>query len=193
MVDKIGFGFEKSSLSEKQIQEHLKLYNGYVSKIEEIRQSLEKADKNKANASFSEFRELKIEEGFSQNGVKLHELYFENIAENGKKTEQGREIKRIIESDFGSIDNWKLDLTACGLSSRGWVLLVYDYKDKKLHHYVSDVHNQGGIWETRALIVLDMYEHAFFIDFATDKKAYIEWFLNNIDWGVIENRTKDII
>lgn len=175
---------KKAGLSDKQIAEHVKLYEGYVKKIEEIRKKLEEADLE-GNATYSRIRELKLEEGFCINAIKLHEMYFENIG-NGKSNE----AMSMVKEDFGSFDYWKKEFTACALSARGWVILAYDWRDDKLHTYIADMHNQGGIWDCVPVLVLDMYEHAYFIDYGTDKKAYVEWFLNNINWKIVGDRTE---
>lgn len=175
--------FSNIGLSERQAGEHFKLYEGYCKKIEEIRK---KIIQEEGNSTYSEIRELKIEEGFALNAVKLHELYFENL---GKGNPSGKFLE-IIEKDFGTLENWKKELVSCGLSARGWVVLAYDNKDSKLHNYICDMHNQGGIWDSIPILVLDMYEHAYFIDYGTDKKSYISWFLDNIKWDVIEKRAK---
>ena len=171
---------ELKGISEKQLKEHHDvLYAGYVKKINEIREKLKTADRAGANATYSDIRALKLEEGFALNGVILHEAYFDSLGGDGKP--KGA-ILDLIKEDFGSYDAWKNDLIACGISARGWVVLAYDWNDGKLHNYVCDIHNQGGIWGCSMLIVLDVYEHAYFIDYATGRKAYIEAFLNNLDF-----------
>ncbi len=175
--------FDLKILSERQIAEHIKLYEGYCKKIDEIRKKIDDSEKE-GNATYSEIRELKLEEGFCINAIKLHELYFENTG-NEKIT---HEILQMIEEDFESFEAWKKEFLSLGLSARGWVILAYDWKDDKLHNYLADMHNQGGIWDTIPLLVLDMYEHSYFIDFGTDKKKYIEIFLENINWKIVGDR-----
>lgn len=166
--------FEKPEwLSEKQFSEHIKLYEGYAKKLSDIKQKLENAEKEGANASYSEYRELKIEEGFCVNAIILHEAYF-GVIQN--KISQA--LNKKIMQDFGSIENFANELKASALSARGWVVLAET--DKGLEIFISDMHNQGGIWNAKLLLVLDMYEHAYFIDFATDKKGYVEKFMGNI-------------
>lgn len=176
---------ELPGLSERQLSEHHDvLYVGYVKKINEIRENLKIVNLESANQTYSQIRELKIEEGFALDGIKLHELYFENLGGDGNPTEK---ITEVLNSDFGSFDKWKEELIACGMSARGWVVLSLD-EDRKLHHYICDAHNQGGIWNAKPILVLDTYEHAYFIDYGTNRKAYIEAFINNINWKVVENR-----
>lgn len=173
-------------LSEKQLKEHHDvLYAGYVKKVGEIEEKLQSADLSAANATYSEFGELKREETFALNGVKLHEGYFANMAAGGSKPSE--RLLHMIERDFGSCEKWEKEFRATGMSARGWVVLGYDFDEKCLRNVLCDTHNQGGIWNMAALLVMDMYEHAYFIDFATGRKAYIDAFFHNIDWQAVES------
>lgn len=173
-------------ISQKTLEEHYKLYNGYVNKTNEIWEKLKIADRSNANASYSEYRELKLEETYCLDGVKLHELYFENLGSNGGYPDGL--IASMITLDFGSFDNWKEDFIACGISSRGWTLLCFDPIDLKLHNYLQDLHNHGVVSRAVPLLVLDTYEHAYFIDYGTDKKSYINAFMDNIKWSEVNRR-----
>ncbi|HEY4687205.1 MAG TPA: Fe-Mn family superoxide dismutase [Candidatus Subteraquimicrobiales bacterium] len=175
-------------LSEKQLKEHHDvLYAGYVKKINEIEEKLKTADKSEANATYSLIRELKHEQTFAANGVKLHEGYFENLGGDG---EPYGDILDMINDDFGSFNNWKNDLIAAGIAARGWVVLAYDLDDDRLYNISCDLHNQGGVWNSIALVILDVYEHAYFLDYATGRKSYIEVFLKNIDWEYVNSQVK---
>lgn len=184
------FDLKDIGLNERQVSEHLKLYEGYCKKIDEIRKKIIDAEKE-GNSTFSEIRELKLEEGFCINAIKLHELFFENIHKlnQGSATPISNEVVKMIEEDFGSYEYWRKEFFACAMSARGWVVLAYDWKDNKLHNYIMDMHNQGMIADIVPLLVLDMYEHAYFIDFGTNKKDYIELFLAHINWNIVEERT----
>lgn len=189
----LNYIFLADFLSERQLSEHHDvLYAGYVNKLNEIEEKLPGADKGKANATFSDFRALKKEEVFAQNGILLHELYFENIApkNNGEDEEANLSIRQAIEKDFGSFSVWQEDFLACGMSSRGWVILGFNPADGQLHNYIADVHDVGGVWNAKPLLVLDVYEHAYFIDYGTKKKDYINAFIKNINWDIVEKRFK---
>ncbi len=181
--------FEKlEGISEKAVSiHHDKLYEGYVKKWQEIQERLLAADKSLANATFSELRELKLEETFAANGILLHEAYFDVLGGDGKP--EG-EMMRAIEKDFGSFESWLGEFKALGLCARGWVVLAYDFNDGKLHNYLADWHSQGGIWGTAPLLVLDVYEHAYFIDYGSDRKACIEAFWKNFNWAAAEELYK---
>jgi Fe-Mn family superoxide dismutase len=166
-------------LSLKMLRNHFKLYEGYVKKTNEIRSKLAAADKSEANPSFSLFGELKRQETFTINGVKLHEVYFGHLGGNG---EAKGELVTMIEKEFGSLDAWKEDMIATGIAARGWAILAFDYKDNRLHNYGSDAHNVGAVWAAMPLIVLDVYEHAYFIDYGVNRKDYINSFFKNLNW-----------
>lgn len=173
-------------LSEKQLKEHHDvLYAGYVKKLNEIREKLKAADRSLANATYSEYGEMKREETFALNGIKLHEDYFDNMTPGGR--ELSGEVLKWIGEDFGSYEKWAEDFKALGLAGRGWAILAMDLDDGKLYNYLCDSHNHGGVWNATALLIMDVYEHAYFIDFATGRKAYIEAFFQNIDWGFVNH------
>lgn len=173
-------------ISEKQLKEHHDvLYVGYVKKWNEIQEKLAQVDRSLANATYSDYGEMKREETFALNGIKLHEGYFDNMAQGG--AEPLGIIKEWIERDFGSYEKWMEDFKALGVSARGWAILAFDLDDGKLYNYLCDSHNQGGVWNSVGLLIMDVYEHAYFLDFATARKAYIEVFFKNIDWGFVNS------
>lgn len=183
---KLPFDKELEGISEKTTSiHHDKLYQGYVKKWGEIQEKLTATDKSAANATYSELRELKLEETFAANGVLLHEAYFDALGGDGH---QAGEIAETIKKDFGSFETWQEEFKALGMCARGWVVLAYDFNDGKLHNYLADLHNQGGIWGTAPLLVLDVYEHAYFIDYGSDRKTYIEDFFKNLNWAKISER-----
>ncbi len=177
-------------LTEKQLAEHHDvLYVGYVKKTDEIREKLKTVDLTKANGTHSDLRELKLEEGFAVNGVRLHEGYFAALGGNGGKPEGN--LLKMIEKDFGSYETWEAEFKALGLCARGWVVLAFDWQDKKLHNYICDMHNHGGMWDCSAVLILDVYEHAYFLDYGTKRKDYIETFFKNLDWKNSEQRVNN--
>ncbi|MEK7636093.1 MAG: superoxide dismutase [Patescibacteria group bacterium] len=172
-------------LSEKQLSEHHDvLYVGYVKKWNEIQEKLKTVDRALANGTYSEFGELKREETFAMNGIKLHEGYFDNMipATQQEIPAPSGKVKELVERDFGSYEKWEEDFKALGVAARGWVILAYDLDEKRLCNYLCDSHNQGGVWNSVALLIMDVYEHAYFLDYATARKAYIEAFFKNINW-----------
>lgn len=173
-------------LSERQLAEHYKLYVGYVNKTNEIRGKLPRSDRAAANATYSEYRELKLEETYSLNGIKLHELYFGNLGGRGGPPDG--EIGYFLDRDFGSWRSWSEDFHALGLAARGWGILALDLDEERLRNFLLDAHNLGGIQRTVPLLVLDVYEHAYFIDYGTNRAGYLNTFFRNIDWAEVNRR-----
>lgn len=179
---------ELVGLSAKQLSEHHdKLYTGYVNKYNEIGEKLAGVDLAAANQTYSDLRELNVEKGFALNGVKLHEAYFDGM-KDGAVAEPGGTIAELITRDFGDVNKWREEFAALGMAARGWVVLAYDLDRKQLENYVCDAHNQGGVWNTVALVILDVYEHAYFLDYATARKDYIAKYMALIDWDEINAR-----
>jgi superoxide dismutase, Fe-Mn family len=173
----------------KQLEEHYKLYTGYINKLNEIwNMPVDAKSYGEGNPTYSNMRSLKLGETYALDGVKLHELYFQ-IMTAGYKAPQG-EIANLIIRDFKSLENFYDYLKKVGTSVRGWAVLVIDPIDNKLHIIGSDAHDTGAVWCSYPLLVLDVYEHAYFLDFGTDRKKYIDVFLNNINWGEVNTRLK---
>lgn len=168
----------------KMLQEHFKLYEGYVKKLNEIQEKITAADKSEANASYSFIGELKRQETFSVNGMKLHELYFGHLGGDGVPS---GELQKMLEEDFGSLDVWKEDMIATGIAARGWAITCFDFKDNRIHNYGSDAHNIGAVWGAVPLIALDVYEHAYFMDYGVARKDYINSFFKNLNFNFASN------
>jgi superoxide dismutase, Fe-Mn family len=174
-------------LSKKQIEEHEELYQGYVNKRNEITEQLEAADRSKANnVTFSPFRGLKLSETFAMNGDILHRLYFQNMGSSGKTI--GPKTKELLIKNFGSVEEFKNDLFATAKSARGWAITAFTPDDGRVHNFLLDTHNQMVPALMIPLLVLDVYEHAYMIDFGIKRVPYLDVFWENIDWDVIEHR-----
>lgn len=175
-------------MSLRSIQEHFKLYQGYVKKTNEIQGKLVAADKTETNGVYSFYGELRRQETFAVNGMKLHEVYFPGLggdssASSGRGGVPSGALTTMIERDFGSVAAWQEEMVATGMSSRGWAILAFDFKDNRLHVYGSDAQNVGAVWSAIPLIALDVYEHAYFMDHGANRKAYIEAFFETLDWA----------
>jgi Fe-Mn family superoxide dismutase len=123
-------------------------------------------------------------------GVILHELYFQLLG--GTKTQPGEKTAGIFDKQYGGYEYWREDFLASGLSARGWVVFLYDQRTRLYRNIVMDFHDQGYISGGYPLIVMDMYEHAYFIDYATDKTSYINGFIDAIRWDVVEKSAEAI-
>lgn len=165
---------------------HGKLYKGYVDKSNEIKEKLGlivKSDKAEGNQVYSELRALKNGESFANNGVYLHENYFSILGGDG--VPKGEVAERLAQR-YGSFDGFKTYFSACGMAARGWAILAWDLYEKELRIFTADSQNHGGIWGAIPIIAMDVYEHAYFIDVGSDRKAYIDTFFNNLNWDKIE-------
>ena len=154
-------------ISRESVEAHFKLYEGYVNKRNEILGKLASVDLGAANQVYSELRALKIELSFAIGGIKNHEIYFEHLGGNGGAPDGL--IGRLIERDFGSIEEWARDLKASGMAGRGWAWTAYDWDEGRLFNYVGDTQSTFPIWNATPLVALDVYEHAYFLDFQTDR------------------------
>jgi len=180
---------ELAGISKKQIEQHHDvLYRGYVNKLNEIESKLPADLPAEANATYSLIRELKREEVFATQAIRLHEGYFQNLGGDGAPKGV---ILDLIKEDLGSYEKWEEEFRALGIAARGWVVLAFDWADKKLRNYLSDIHSDG-VWSASPLLILDVYEHAYFIDYGTGRKAYIEAFMKNVNWDVVNQRVKDL-
>jgi Fe-Mn family superoxide dismutase len=130
-------------------------------------------------------RGLKVELSFALGGIKNHEIYFAHLG--GPGGDPDGLIGGLIARDFGSAEEWRADLKATGMAGRGWAWTAYDWDEGKLFNYVGDAQNTYPIWNATPLVALDVYEHAYFIDFQTDRASYIDVFFANLDWGVVND------
>jgi Fe-Mn family superoxide dismutase len=175
-------------ITDKTHEEHLKLYTGYVNKTNAIFEELAKmgtpdpANPAQANQIYSTIRALKIDLTFALGGLKNHEMYFNVLGGDGKVSGK---IEELIKRDFGSFDNFKKDLKATGISARGWVWLGLDHTTGCLFNYIGDAQNTYPVWGVTPLLALDVYEHAYYADFYTNRGGYIDEFLSFVDWNAV--------
>jgi Fe-Mn family superoxide dismutase len=177
--------YELEGISREAVEAHYKLYEGYVGKRNEILGKLAEVDLSAGNQVYSEIRALKVELTFAIGGVKNHEIYFEHLG--GEGGDPGGPIGDLIERDFGSVTDWRADLKATGMGGRGWAWTAYDWDEGRLFNYIGDAQNTYPIWNATALIALDVYEHAYFLDYRTDRASYIDVFFDNLDWGTVND------
>ena len=175
--------YELDGISRQTIEAHYKLYQGYVAKRNEILGRLAGVDLAAANQTYSELRELKVELTFAIGGIKNHELYFEHLG--GVGGEPKGAFGELVTRDFGSVDAWRADLKATGIAGRGWAWTAYDWDEGRLFNYIGDAQNTFPVWNATPLVALDVYEHAYFLDFQTDRASYIDAFFTNLDWDVV--------
>lgn len=177
-------------MSESQLDQHYVLYTRYVDAINKVSIEMNNDDLyENCNSNYSDVRNNQIALTFNLDSVKLHELYFENMT--GLNNQLHGEIEMVINQCFGSYENFVDKFKCIGLAMRGWVVLCYDHFTNDYYIYGQDSHNTEISMNTYPIIVMDVYEHAYMIDFGIDKAAYIDSFLRNLDFNVINNRFKN--
>ena len=178
-------------LSQKTNNAHQELLNGYVETANNISAKLDSVDKTSANANDSAFRSLKCEETYNVNSAFLHAYYFENIADPTSKITMDSLVYMRLTRDFGTFDNWQEDFVATALSSRnGWAITVYNCFLDRFMNVVVDLHSLNVPINCYPVIVLDMWEHAYYRDYLNEKKKYVYAMMKELNWEVIEARVK---
>lgn len=169
------------------LKNHLVLYQGYVTNTNKILETLEIMLKEDKTYTF-EFAELKRRLGWEFNGMRLHEYYFENLGGNGQFNKNQQVVKKIIES-FGSYERWEKDFKSIGvMRGIGWVVLYQDILSKKLINFWINEHDVSHPVGCNPILVMDVFEHAFMIDYGLKRVDYIEAFFKNINWNIVEMR-----
>ena len=191
-INAMPFTYKTGVLSQKQFDDHIKLYHGYVDKTNEITHKLANdAQRDTANATASHYRGWKLSETYAIDGVILHELYFQNLG--AETASPGPKTLALMERFFGGYENWKEDFIACCKAARGWSILAYEQRTKTCRNILLDSHNDGQVATAFPIIVMDMYEHAYFLDYGTDKAAYINRFIAHIAWDTVEKRANAVV
>ncbi len=172
-----------SGISRASVEAHYRLYQGYVAKRNEILGKLAEVDLDKANQVYSDARALKVDLTFAIGGIKNHELYFAHLGGEGGDPDGA--FRLLVDRDFGSVAAWRGDLRATAIAARGWAWTAYDWDERRLFNYIGDAQNTFPVWNATPLVALDVYEHAYFLDFGTDRAGYIDAFFDNLDWNVV--------
>ena len=172
---------ELEGISRTSVIAHHTLYQGYVAKRNEILARL--AGLGRANDP--ELRALKVELSYAVGAIKNHEVYFEHLG--GEGGEPTGAIGDLITRDFGSVEAWRADLQATALAGRGWAWTAYDWEEGRLFNSLGDAENASPSWNATPLVALDVHEHAYFLDFQTDRAAYVDAFFDNLDWAVVND------
>lgn len=173
-------------LSSSQIEQHLKLYKGYVGKSNELFAKLKEADLSNPNGTYSPLRELLVEQSFAVNGMIYHEYYFGNLGGTGG--DPTGDVKAALDERFGSTGKFMDFLKASGKCMRGWVVVGYNTRGGHIDTFGLDMHNMWSPQNLVPLLVLDVYEHAYMIDYGIDRAKYLDAFAKNLDWQVVAKR-----
>lgn len=189
LPDKV-YNTEHVGISRKTHDEHLKLWQGYANKTNEIRKALAELDTDpaKANQIYSQVRALKVNYAFAYGGYINHDVYFHSIGGSGGPATG--DVATLINETYGSFEKWAADFKATGIGGRGWAFLAYDHTEQRVWNYIGDGQDTFPAWNQTLLLAMDVYEHAYYLDFQTARAKYIDAFLQVIDWDAVNARLK---
>lgn len=175
-------------ISKETHDAHLGLWQGYAKKTNEIRTLLSEmeVDPGQANQVYSDMRSLKVNYAFAYGGYINHKVYFNTLGGNGGPATG--DVATLINDAYGSFEKWLADWKATGMAGRGWAYLGYDHEEERVHTYVGDSQDTFPTWNHTLLLAMDVYEHAYFLDFKAARMKYIEAYVECIDWDAVNAR-----
>ena len=180
LIGMAGFG-------ETLLKNHFTLYQGYVTNTNKLLDTLDALVKE-GKAATPEFAEMKRRLGWEFNGMRLHELYFENLGGTTPLDAGGKLAGKMAES-FGSAETWEKDFRATGaMRGIGWVGLYQDPGNGRLINFWINEHDVAHPSGCTPLLIMDVFEHAFMLDYGLKRADYIEAFFGNLDWKAVEAR-----
>ncbi|HUP19234.1 MAG TPA: superoxide dismutase [Gemmatimonadota bacterium] len=167
----------------RQVNEwhHDSHYAGYVRGRNAVEKRLEEM---REKGDFTDVRGLKQNESHNASGQILHEIYWSILGGSGE-TDPELAVHQKIEEDFGSFEAWLAEFKAVAVAARGWAITCFDPSDGRLHVYLADGHDGGAVWGAQPLIPLDVWEHAYYYDHGPNRAAYVDAFLENLNWKAV--------
>jgi Fe-Mn family superoxide dismutase len=178
---------ELKGISKKNIEEHIKLYEGYVKNANLIREHIAELSKEGDKYAY-EIAELQRRFAFEFDGMRNHEIYFAQFDGASTVINPTEKLYMAIEKDFGSFDAFMSRMKTLAMTRGvGWAMLYYDKEtDSLLTQWVEEQH-LGHLVGLSPILAIDMWEHAYVYDYPTsEKKKYIEAFFENLNWTVVE-------
>lgn len=173
--------------SDDLLKMHFKLYEGYVKNANDLMSKLQTL----SGSNTYEYGALKRRFGWEFDGMRLHELYFDNLGGNAS-VDPKSSLYLALASQFGSFEKWKKDFIATGtMRGIGWALLYLDPEADRLMNVWINEHDTGHLATGQPLLIMDVFEHAYMPQYGLDKAKYIDAFFNNIDWDIVTKRYVD--
>lgn len=174
--------------SDQLLKNHFTLYQGYVANTNKVLESLKNLEGEEKTGT-PEYTELKRRFGWEFNGMRLHEYYFGNMKKGGTELSKDSELLKKIMDDFGSYSSWMKDFKATGaMRGIGWAVLYSDVLHRRLFNVWINEHDVGHLTGGTPLLVLDVFEHAYTLDYGLKKADYIEAFMAAVDWEEVTER-----
>jgi len=182
-----------NGISDRTLEMHFKLYEGYVKETNRLEADIDEIlrDGQVDQDEMPAYSELKRRLGFEYNGMVLHEYYFENLTRaGGKNPRRDAAFRNAVEQSFGSYELWKTDFAGIGkMRGVGWAICYQNPATGRLSNHWITLHEVGNVAGFRPVLVMDVWEHAFLLDYApAERPRYIEAFFSNVDWEAIEAR-----
>jgi superoxide dismutase, Fe-Mn family len=175
-------------LSSQLLNNHFTLYNGYVANTNKLLDSLKQLGIAGKSAT-PEYAEMNRRLGWEWNGMRLHEYYFENLGGSRHTIDQNSTLFKQIEKDFARFENWeKCFRAAAAMRGIGWVVTYYDKSAGSLFNVWINEHDTGHFAGCVPILVMDVFEHAYMLDYSIKRADYIEAFFKIIDWETAEKR-----
>ena len=183
------FNVRTDFLSPGNVQNHIELYEGYVENFNKTSMQLDSVDRSSVNSNNSPYRAYKIDETYNMNGAYLHELYFANIGDAQSRITMDSLSYMRLNRDFGSFDDWQRDFIACGMASRcGWVVTYLNMYTQSYMNCAIDLHSEHVPAGMYPVIVMDVWQHAYYRDYLKDVNSYMSAMMKQLRWPVIEKR-----
>lgn len=176
--------------SDQLLKNHFTLYQGYVKNVNTLVQERE-ALLREGKAGTPSYAELTRRFGWEFNGMRLHELYFGNMSKAGSALAPDSALMQKLLGAYDAYDQWEKDFKAVGaMRGIGWTILYYDPAGRQVFNVWVNEHDVGHLAGCQPLLVLDVFEHAYTLDYGIKRADYIEAFFKAVDWGVVETRFK---
>ena len=176
------------AVSANALSEHKKLYEGYQKMLGRADVKLVEDEKPTKPSLDSDFAASLKNHSYALGGVLLHELFFSNLSLSPKAPSES--FLRMVEDEFGSIEYLTDLIISTGLSCRGWAILAQSVYDGSVRIFSMDSHDTGSMFGFMPLLVIDVWEHAYWMDWGTNKRGYLDQIMRYVDWNVVSNRMK---
>src|SRR5438105_9424973 len=186
-----------NGISDQTLEMHFKLYEGYVKATNELNERIAAilSDGRVDQEEMPAYSELTRRLGFEYNGMVLHEYYFSNMKKDGgSDAPRGSQFRSAVERSFPSYEIWKTDFVSVGkMRGVGWAIAYSDPANGQVSNHWIEMHQTGNVAGFVPLLVMDVWEHAHLLDYKpADRPKYIEAFLRNLDWDVIDQRVRSV-
>lgn len=183
------FDLSTELLSPSNKRNHIELYDQYIKDFNKISAELDTVDRSAASSNDSEYRALKIDETYNMNAAYLHELYFSNISDLHSEIAMDSLSYMRLARDFGSFEDWQKDFIACCTASRcGWAITYFNTYLQRYMNCSIDLHSINVPIGSYPIIVMDVWQHAYYRDYLKDIKTYVYGMMKQLNWNVIEKR-----